>query len=228
MLQELRARATGFSLALLDETAALLSRVGHQLRVEHAVWSDGEFHVTAHAPGIASQVAVGDYVYAGFFLAHAPDAETEAGVRIYRVACCNGALADEVEGQRIEFPSMRPPADWKQKLGAVVARSFDGGCLEGQTKRLRLALEEMLSTPYEYLLHLRAQGLITDGEQAQIQREFDRTGDATLYGLVNAVTRVAHTHRSNADWRRALAIERLGGEIAGGEHQPPIGSPVFH
>lgn len=228
MLQALRARATGFSAALLDETAALLSKVGHDLRVEHAVWSDGEFHVTAYAPGIAGQVAVGDYVYAGFFLAHAPDASTEAGVRIYRVACRNGALADEVEGQRIEFPSMQPPAEWRQRLGAVVARSFDGGCLDEQTRRLRRTLEEILSTPYEYLLHLRAQELITDGEQAQIQREFDRAGDATLYGLVNAVTRVAHTHRSNADWRRALAIERLGGEIAGGEHQPPIGSPVLH
>jgi hypothetical protein len=227
MLRELRARATGFSAALLDETEALLSKVGHRLRVEHAVWSDGEFHVTAHAPGIASEVAVGDYVYAGFFLAHAPEGMTEAGVRVYRVACRNGALADEVEGQRIEFPSAQPPAEWSRRLGAVVARSFDGRCLDEQTGRFRVALEEMLSSPYECLLHLRAQGLITDDEQASIQREFDRAGDATLYGLVNAVTRLAHSHRSNADWRRALAVERLGGEIAGGEHRPPIGSPVF-
>lgn len=228
MLHELRSRATGFSSALLDETAALLSRVGHDLRVEHAVWSDDEFHVAAYAPGIASEVAVGDYVYAGFFLAHAPEGQTEAGVRIYRVACRNGALLAEAEGQRIEFPSTQPPAEWKQKLGAVVAQSFNGGCLDDQTRRLRLTLEEMLSTPYEYLIRLRAKELITDDERARIQREFDRAGDATLYGLVNAVTRLAHTHRSNADWRRALAIERLGGEIAGGQHQPPIGSPVFH
>lgn len=228
MLHGLKARARGFSLALLDETEARLSKVGRELRVEHAVWNDGEFHVTAYAPGIASEVAVGDYVYAGFFLAHAPEGTTEAGVRIYRVACKNGALADETEGQRIEFASLHAPADWREKLGAVVARSFDGGCLDEQTRRLRLTLQEMLSTPYEYLLHLRAQGLITDDEQAAIQREFDRAGDATLYGLVNAVTRLAHAHRSNADWRRALAVERLGGEIAGGEHQPPIGAPVFH
>lgn len=228
MLQGLRAKATGFSLAILDETAALLSKVGHDLRVEHAVWSDGEFHVTAYAPGIASEVSVGDYVYAGFFLAHAPEGATEAGVRIYRVACSNGALTDEHEGQRIEFASTRPPADWKRRLGAVVARSFDGGCLDDQARRFRATLQEMLSTPYEYLLHLRAQRLITDDEQEQIQREFDRAKDPTLFGLVNAVTRIAHTHRSNADWRRALAVERLGGEIAGGEHRPPIGSPVFH
>ncbi len=227
MLQKLRAKARGFSVELLDETSELLSNVGHRLRVEHAVWSDGEFHVTAFAPGIANQVDVGDYVYAGFFLAHAPDAVTEAGVRIYRVACRNGALVDEVEGQRVEFSSAQPPQDWKQKLGAVVARSFDGGCLDDQTRRLRRTVEEMLSTPYEYLLHLSAQRLITDDEHARIQREFDRAGDMTLYGLVNAVTQVAHIHRSGADWRRALSIERLGGEIAGGEHEPPIGSPVF-
>lgn len=227
MLRELLARAAGFSLELLEETDALLSRVGHGLHVEHAVWSDGEFHVAAYAPGIANEVDVGDYVYAGFYLAHAPDGNTEAGVRIYRVACRNGALVDQVEGQRIEFSSTSPPAEWKEKLGAVVARSFDGGCLDQETRRLRLTLREMLSTPYEYLLHLLAQALITHDERERIQREFDRAGDATIYGLVNAVTRVAHLHRSNADWRRALAIEQLGGEIAGGDHRPPIGSPVL-
>ena len=228
MLEELRRQATGFSRKLLDETSELLSGVGHDLRVEHAVWSDGEFHLTAFAPGIANEVGVGDYVYAGFFLAHAPEADTEAGVRIYRVACQNGALTDEVEGQRIEFASKRPPLRWRHKLKRVVEKSFDGGCLDEQAQRLRVTLEEMLPTPYEYLIHLVAQELITDEEREKIQREFDRAGDATLYGLVNAVTRIAHDHRSQAAWRRAIEIERLGGEIAAGDHQPPIGSPVFH
>jgi len=228
VLDQLRAQATGFSRSLLDETAGLLARVGYDLSIEHAVWSDGEVHVTAIAPGIANEVSEGDYVYAGFFLAHVPDGETEAGVRIYRVECQNGMLADEVEGQRIEFSSTQPPPEWRRKLADVVARSFDGGCLDEQTKRLRATLDEMLTTPFEFLIHLVAQGLISDAERSEVQHEFDRAGDFTLYGLVNAVTRIAHAHRSSADWRRALGVERLGGEIAGGDHQPPIGSPVFH
>jgi len=227
MLSQLRSRATGFARDLLDETAARLGGIGRAVEIEHAVWDDGEFHLTAIAPTIANEVREGDYVYAGFFLDHNPAQATQAGVRIYRVACQNGMLADEAEGQQIEFASAQPPPGWKYELSEVIAQSFEGGCLDEQTKRLRATVDEMLTSPFEFLIHLAAQGLIDDDEHSGIQREFERAGDYTLYGLVNAVTAVAHGHRSASDWQRALGIERLGGEIAGGDHQPPIGSPVF-
>jgi hypothetical protein len=227
VLEHLITDARGFTRELLAETERLLSAVPRRLEFQHSVFDRGEVHVDVFAPEIAREVEAGDYVYAGFTLAHDPGVYTEAGVRIYRVACRNGVFVDSADGQRLAFEGGRPPFRWKAKLGRVVAQSFDGGCLGEETRRLRRALREILPTPYEFLLNLRAQGLITDEEQEAIQREFRRADDATVYGLVNAVTRIAHLHRERSDWRRALLMERLGGEIARGDHEPPVGSPVF-
>lgn len=226
MFRHLRAHASGFSLKLLEEASSLLSAVPRRLELEHSVVQHGEFHIDVYAPEVAQEVDPGDYVYGGFSLAHAPDVYTEAGVRIYRVACRNGILVDSVDGQRFEFTGSHPPLRWRKKLARIVSQSFDGGCLGEETQRLRKVQQEILTTPYEYLLNLRAQNLITEEEQTAIQREFDKARDATVYGLVNAVTRIARLHRNRSDWRRALQIERLGGDIARGDHTPPVGSPV--
>ncbi len=154
-------------------------------------------------------------------------------MRIFRLACRNGALADAVEGQRLVLPRRiergqpDPYPTWQARLAEVVERAFDGGSVDEETKRFRATTDEMLASPYEFLLNLVAQGLITEEEQSLIQRAFDDAGDSSLYGLVNAVTSIAHRHRYAAQWTRAFAVERLGGEIARGDHQPPVGSPVW-
>jgi hypothetical protein len=226
MLEDLCEQSTGFSEKLLRETRHLLDRVPHRLRVQNASYEDGRVHLTVHAPELAAEVSSGDYIYGGFALAHDPAGETEAVVRIFRVACQNGLLADEAEGRRLTFLSARPPLRWRTRLAHVVGQAFEGGCLDEDAQLLRQTLREMLTTPYEFLLHLRAQGLISDEEQVQIQSAFDRAGDATIYGLVNAVTSVAHLHAQRHDWRRAHEIERLGGELSRGDHQPPACVPV--
>jgi hypothetical protein len=227
MLKHLIEVARGFSGDLLRETERQLGGVEcGPVVLQHATFDGQAFYVTAFAPGLAAEVGTGDFLYGGFSLAHEPSGATEIAPRIYRVACANGMLAEEGEGRRVEFASAEPPREWKAKLASVVEQSFAGGCLDDETRRLRRALGEMLATPYEYLIHLEAQGLIDDDERSRIQREFDRSDDPTLYGFVNAITRIAHLHRNHDHWRRALALERLGGEVARGDHQPPVGCPI--
>jgi hypothetical protein len=223
MLQQLRARVRGFTRDLLDEMDAAIRSVGRDVRFQHADVQPGSMFVAAYSPSIAGEVGVGDFVYGGVYLLHEEKAHTEAGIRVYRVACCNGALSEVGEGQRLEFASDSPPSAWRANLRAIVSRGFEGGHLDAEAARLRHTLETMLASPYEHLLHLAAEGLITENEQARIQHAFDEAGDSSVYGLVNAVTTQAHAERSAGGWRRALEIERLGGEIARGDHQPPTG-----
>ncbi|HUG67394.1 MAG TPA: hypothetical protein VMM76_06565 [Pirellulaceae bacterium] len=110
---------------------------------------------------------------------------------------------------------------------AVIQRSFSGDGLDIDLSRFRATTQRMVITPYEFLCHLSAQGLITDDEQCDIQSAFTEAADFTMYGLINAVTQVAHGCRSNDRWVRAFQIERLGGEILRGDHNLPALDPVY-
>jgi len=223
------------ALELLDEIRNRLGKLAVEVRLEHCVEEDGDLHLTLVAPGLAGEVNEGDYIYGGFYLAHSETtlAETEASVRIYRVACRNGALMDCSEGQRLVLPPIvaqgrpDPYAAWPEKLGRVLARSFDGGDVDLEARRFRSTVSQILATPYELLLNLVAQGIVSEEEQARIQREFNQGRDDSLFALVNAVTSQAHGMRDRNDWRRAATLERLGGEILRGDHQPPVLEPVY-
>lgn len=223
------------TLDLLDEVIHRLRSLPVAVRLEHCIEEDGDLHLTLVAPELAGQVNEGDYIYGGFYLAHSETtlAETEASVRIYRVACRNGALMDCSEGQRLVLPPIvargapDPYAGWPEKLGRVLARSFDGGDVDLEAQRFRSTVSQILATPYELLLNLVAQGIVSEEEQSRIQREFNEGRDDSLFALINAVTFQAHAMRERNDWGRAAALERLGGEILRGDHQPPVLEPVY-
>src|SRR5262249_35614545 len=105
-------------------------------------------------------------------------------------------------------------------------RSFSAEHLDVDLARFRATTQQLLTTPYEFLCNLEAQGLITAEEQSAIQTAFDDEADFSLYGLINAVTRIAHRMRSSDAWARAFEIERLGGEILRGDHNLPAWDPV--
>jgi len=109
----------------------------------------------------------------------------------------------------------------------VIERSFDGGEVDLEAQRFRRTVSQILATPYELLLNLVAQGLISEDERARIQREFNEGRDDSMFALINAVTFQAHGMRDRNDWSRAAALERLGGEILRGDHQPPVLEPVY-
>jgi hypothetical protein len=212
---------------LLGVLLRALAKVRVEVKVEECVEQDGDLTLTLVAPELAREVGAGDMVYGGLYLASSETSllDTEACARIFRVACANGAIVDHGEGRRMVLAKTGECGDWARRLEQVVAKSFEGGTMDEEAARLRRTLDEMLASPYELLVNLRAQGLVTDEEQARIQTEFRRADDLTLHGFINAVTRVAHVH-FRAGGRR-FDLERLAGEILGGDHLPPAGVPSW-
>jgi len=222
-------------LELLDVVLRTVRAIGVGPRVDHCDEEDGDLHLTLYCPGVARELRPGDWFYGGFYLANTEtgQADTEASVRIFRLVCQNGAIIDAAEGQRLEIPRIErgvaapPPPEWPAKLQRVVERSFDGGVVDENAGRFESAYREALATPYEFLLNLIAQGLIAEAERDRIQRAFADEGEESMFGLINAVTRLAHAHRAGGEWSRAFQVERLGGEILRGDHRPPVLEPVL-
>jgi hypothetical protein len=211
------------NLALLDELVEGLRSLPWQFQVDHCHEDDGDLHVAVFAGDLGRHLELGDRVHAGFFVQNSEDGAlaTLASERVFRVACQNGALIECEKGQSLEISSTGDTTQWQRKLQAVIARSFSADGLDVDLARFRAATQQMLLTPYELLCNLVAQQLIDAYEQSDIQAAFDDAADFTMYGLINAVTQVAHRHRRNDAWIRAFQLERLGGEILRGDHNLP-------
>jgi hypothetical protein len=217
------------NLDLLDALVEELRSLPWQFHVDHCHEDDGDLHLAVVATDLGRNLDVGDRVNAGFFMQNSERGAfaTLACERLFRVACENGALLECEAAQSLQItPSIQiNRADnarrWQKKLPEIVARSFSAEGLDVDLARFRATIEQMLVTPYELLCNLEAQGLISASEQSAIQAAFDDAADFSLYGLINAVTQVAHRLRRSDAWTRAFQIERLGGEILRGDHNLP-------
>ncbi len=218
------------NLEILEELVTRLRELPWEIRVDHCEESGGELWLAVVAHDLGRDIAKGDRVNAGLCLRNSESGQgqTVACERVFRVACENGALVECEHGQSVVIRSQgRPAPQWKQKLSAVVARCFDADGLDVDLARFRATLREMLMAPYELLCSLVAQRIISEEEQVEIQHEFDEVGDYTMYGLINAVTSVARHLRDFESWKRSFELERLGGAILRGDHQPPVMDPVY-
>lgn len=222
------------NLDLLDAVVEDLQALPWRIRIDHCHECDGDLHVAVVATDLGRNLDLGDRVNAGFFLQNSESGgfATIACERAFRVACENGALVECEPAQSLQItPSKQTDLGesgqrWQKKLPEVIARSFSADGLDVDLARFRATLTQMLVTPYELLCSLEAQGLISADEQSAIQTCFDDAADFSLYGLINAVTQVAHRLRQSDAWVRAFQIERLGGEILRGDHNLPAWDQV--
>jgi hypothetical protein len=204
----------------LDELAEMLRSLPWKFQVDHCYEDDGNLHLALLAVDLGRDLDRGDHVNAGFYLQNSERGafSTIACERVFRVACENGALIECEKGQSAELSAS---GDWRPELHAIIGRCFSAEGLDVDLARFRATTQEMLLTPFELLCSLEAQGLISTDEHCDIQAAFDDAADYTLYGLINAVTQIAHRHRRSDSWTRAFDIERLGGEILRGDHNLP-------
>jgi hypothetical protein len=214
------------NLELLEATVDLLRDIPWQIQVDHCIEQDGDLHLAVVATDLACDVSPGDEIRAGFCLRNSDTGACQpfACERVFRVKCSNGML---VEYDRGQATTLVAHGDWHGNLSEVVERSFAADGLDRDVARFRATVQQMLLAPYELLCNLVAQDVISEEEQCAIQAEFHEAGDETLYGLINAVTRVAGELRDTDEWKRSLELERLGGEIMRGDHQPPVLDPVY-
>jgi len=224
------ARTSIDNLELLNHVVDTLRDLPWDFAVDHCHEQNGQMHLAIMAHDLGRNLDVGDKMNAGFFLHNSESAssETLACARTFRVSCENGALLECEKGQSFTVSKAdSPPANWQLKIKNVIDRSFSGDGLDVDLARFRATTQQMVITPYEFLCHLSARGLIEDDEQSDIQSAFNDAADFTMYGLINAVTQVAHGLRSNDRWARAFQIERLGGEILRGDHSFPALDSVY-
>jgi hypothetical protein len=214
------------NLELLDAVVDLLRGVPWDIHIDHCDEHRGDLRLAVVARGLGRDVEKGDLVHAGFFIQNSESGAfpARASERIYRVVCENGYIIECEQGQATTLSGQ---TDWQADLALVVDRSFAAEGLDRDAARFRATTTQMLMTPYELLCNLVAQQVLSEEEQVAVQHEFDEVGDYTLYGLINAVTRVAGRCRDFDDWKRAVELERLGGEILRGDHQPPVLAPVY-
>lgn len=214
------------NLELLETTIELLRAAPCQIHVDHCVEEDGDLHLAVVATNLGCEVSPGDWVQAGFCLRNSESGMFQPLVseRVFRVKCSNGMLVECESGQSTTLVAQ---GDWKGQLAGVVERSFAADGLDRDIARFRMTAQQMLLTPYELLCNLVAQGVISEEEQCDIQHQFDQAGDETLFGLINAVTRVAGRLRDSSEWLRSLDLERIGGEIMRGDHLPPVLDSVY-
>ena len=230
--EQLRVRGTTptrgiANLELLDEVTDLLRGLPWQVHVDYCHEDAGDLRLAVVATQLGRDVEKGDRVQAGFHLQNSETGSfpTQACERVYRVVCENGYMIECEPGQATILAGV---ANWRPILAGAVERCFAADGLDRDVARFRTTTAQMLMTPYELLCNLVAQQFISEDEQSAIQAEFDEVGDYTQYGLINAVTRIAGRCRDFDDWKRSVELERLGGEILRGDHQPPVMEAVYH
>jgi hypothetical protein len=211
--------------ALLETLVEALRAQRLDIEVDYCVENDGVVRLAVVARDLGRDMTLGDTIRTGLHLQASTEGTVPArvGERLFRVACANGAI---VEFERAQAATLQASA-WRPTLESVVARCFSTAGLDRDAARFRATTNQMLVAPYELLCHLAARRLVSDAEQAAIQREFHEAGDATLYGFINAVTRVAWRLRESDGWKRSIELERLGGDILRGDHQPPVGELAY-
>lgn len=134
----------------------------------------------------------------------------------YREVCRNGAImASAIETHSIERVGMDAPSDVVEEVLSevreVVRQCSAPDVFSKVSDRLRSAAQTQADLAIHLipLLSRLSQGL-SAGIVSRIVARFTREGDDSVFGLVNAVTRVARDERDpNVRWR----LEELGGGI---------------
>lgn len=209
------------NLQLLDVVAEELSALPYRILVDFCTERKGDLQLAVYAPDLGRDICDGDRVNAGLFISNSEsrNQETVFCERIFRMACINGALVEVERLQTRVIGKLDSAAGWKRSIQEIVSRSFDNEGVDADMALFRKTTEEIVASPYEILCNLCSQGLISDDEQSEINIAFQQAGDLSMYGLINAITSIAHGLRANDNWLRSMQIERLGGEVLRGDHR---------
>lgn len=227
LLDLLRRGGNERGLPLFEHVRDTLLELGVPIEVDLCEHREGDTWFAVLSPRLGRDLGRDDRICAGLCVSWSETGRFEsfATERLFRVACSNGTLVECEQGQTVRGKALSARSR-RSSVDAVIARSFAGPGLDLDVARLEHTLQQMLPSPYEALLHMLSEGVIDEPERDRIQRAFSEANDPTVYGLINAVTAVARRLRTTDDWRRSFHLERLGGEILRGDHQPPVSQAV--
>lgn len=147
--------------------------------------------ISAHDPSLGGAVRLRDTVSAGF-VAIRDGGGLRVLPRIYRKICANGAVVFLREGKEALAT--------EGNVGAAIEACFGQRDFEEVVRTFRRAARTPLPDPAALLARARAAS-----PPAEVLARFEREGDRTAWGLINAATAAA---REEPDFRLRVERER--------------------
>lgn len=200
------------------------------LQIVSSEITERSLYIQATFPRVQGEVKVGDVVQSGFILRN-----SEIGVgafsmdpMTYRLACLNGLIrpdgglkkyhvgrrAETIDGSYEVFSDETLKLDDQalmSKLRDLVVAFANPEHFTEVLARLQAAASSAeIARPTKAIEVLAKRGFVSSLEGEGVLANLIRGGDLSQWGLVNAVTAVAH---SVADYDRSVEFEELGGRI---------------
>lgn len=210
----------------------LQSKEADGLRIESCEVTHSRIYIKAVTAKITAQVDVGDIVQAGICISNSEIGMGAVKVEplVYIMRCSNGMIAadhgmsqyhlgralgggDDSEGARRMFKDdtirAADEAFWR-KVRDVVDGSLDQDVFGRIVDEMRAAKQVPVERPIEAVEQLAQRQSFSDTEKESTLRHLVESGDTSLYGLSNAVTRMS---QDVASYDRATELEHLGHQV---------------
>jgi hypothetical protein len=179
-------------------------------------------------PRVEGEVSLGDTVQSGFYLGN-----SEVGLHrmigalnTYKLSCTNGMVRMENEhtigrvhlgGSMLDCEDpklLEAPAQLmiENSVRQIAEYSSSQDAMDAYIADMAKANNVMSTRPDDLVVHIRKQYHLSNFEAEQVKLHLHKDADYTLWGFANAVTRTAQDVTS---YERAIALETVGGRVAG-------------
>ena len=148
---------------------------------------------------------------------------------VYRLACENGLILPDAPQKKfrkvhrgapiknpcncelpIDFGFTQEACEIFDQIRSIVHETIVDARFENAVEQLRESSRIPIEDAYEWIARLAKKFRLDDDERLAIRMQVPATSTLTLYDMINAVTASAHFAKN---YKRAIALERLGGEI---------------
>ena len=190
--------------------------------------TDSRMYIKVASPRLQADVKVGDTVQAGVSVENSEVGLGALVVRplIFRLICLNGMVTEQAVrhrhvGGRVEADEdftvytdetlKLDDAAFFAKVGDTVRAAVNEATFEGIVAQMRGTLDTPeMKNPVQGVEVLANRYTLNEGERDGLLTHLLTAGDLTLYGALNAATRLS---QDIEDYDRASALERLGGTM---------------
>ena len=200
-------------------------------QIESAEVTENKMYIKAVTPRVTGEVKVGDKVQAGIIIQNSEIGcgRIEVSPLIYRLACKNGMIINELSNKRHHVGRRAQEEDIgtfgiysKQTIMADITAfllkardSVKAALNQSVFSQVLAKMQEAAGIPItnfeEVMEDVSTKYSISDAESKFILQNMISGGDPTKYGLVNAITFAAHNQVT--DYDRSVELERIGGSV---------------
>lgn len=215
---------------LMRSVGPVFSQYGASLAVESAEITETRLYLKVVSHQFKAEVKPGDYVQAGVMVTNSEVGLGAVSVApfLFRLVCRNGAVVNEYAHRKAHLGRSGERQDgavyelykddtlkaddaaWTLKVRDVVTAALEETSFKAIVDTATRAAAVPVLDPPKAIEALGKAHSLTETERADLLRFFTLEGDASLWGLSNAVTAYSQTV---GDYDRATNMERIGGAI---------------